>query len=384
MMRMSIPVSGFVSALVGFSSTLAVVLAATAAVGATPEQTASAVTAICLALVVSTFVLSWRSRMPVVTAWSTPGLALVAASHGFSMADAVGAFILTALLLIGTGLLRPLMKLVARIPVSVSSGMLAGILFAFVANVARATDTDPALVLPLVALFFIARLFSPTLSILIVLVAGGVLAVALGRLDALPNPELSTLVLIAPQFSVAALLGLAIPLYLVTMASQNLSGLAVLKADGFVPAPGPIIAITGAVSLLSAPFGAGTSNLSAMAAAFCTGPDAHPDPTERWKTSWFYAATYFVFALFGASLVALVAALPPVFIVLVAGLGLLGSFANALSIAVSVPSQRIAAATAFAVTASGLVLGGIGSAFWGLVAGLVVYALETWKSSRTI
>lgn len=383
-MRASVPISAFVGALVGFSSTLAIVLAAMEAVGATKDQTASAVTAICLALVVSSLVLSWRSRMPVVTAWSTPGLALVAASQGFTLGDAIGAFLMTALLLIGTGLVRPLMRLVARIPMSVSSGMLAGILFTFVANVARAAGTDAALVLPIVALFFLARLFSPTLSILVVLVAGTALAAFLGRLHAVPSPEFSTLVLTAPTFSFATLLGLAIPLYLVTMASQNLSGLAVLKADGYQPTPGPIIAITGLVSLVSAPFGAGTSNLSAMAAAFCTGPDAHPDPAERWKTSWFYAATYFVFAVFGASLVALVGALPPVFIVAVAGLGLLGSFSNALSISVSVPAERLAAVTAFAVTASGVVLAGIGGAFWGLLAGLIVYSLETWKSSKKI
>ena len=381
-MRLSIPVIGFVSALVGFSSTLAVVLAATNAVGATSEQTASAVTAICLALVVSTLVLSWRSKMPIVTAWSTPGLALVAASHGFTMADAVGAFLVTALLLLVTGLVRPLMTFVARIPVSVSSGMLAGILFTFVTNLAREAGADPVMVVPLVALFFVVRLFSPTLSILVVLVAGGIYAALLGRLAPFPAPELSTLVATMPQFSLAALLGLAIPLYLITMASQNLSGLAVLKADGFEPAPGPIITITGLVSLLSAPCGAGPSNLSAMAAAFCTGQDAHPDPAERWKTSWFYAATYFAFAVFGASLVAIVSALPPVFIMLVAGLGLLGSFANAISIAVAVPAERMAAATAFAVTASGLVAGGIGAAFWGLLAGLAVHGLETWKNSR--
>jgi benzoate membrane transport protein len=380
-MRLSIPVSAFVGAFVGFSSTLAIVLAALKAVGATPDQTASAVTAICLALVVSSLILSWRTRMPIVTAWSTPGLALVAASHGFTMSDAVGAFIMTALLLVGTGLLRPLMRFVARIPMSVSSGMLAGILFVFVANVARAAGTDPALVLPIVALFFVARLFNPVLSILVVLVAGAVLAVALGRISAFPSPEVSTLVFTAPTLSFATFLGLSIPLYLVTMASQNLSGLAVLKADGYEPVPGPIIAITGLVSLLSAPFGAGPSNLSAMAAAFCTGPDAHPDPAQRWKTSWFYAATYGGFAVFGASLVALVAVLPPVFIVVVAGLGLLGSFINAVSLAVANPTERFAAVTAFVVTASGLVLGGIGSAFWGLLAGLIVHGLETWKSS---
>jgi len=378
-MRASIPSSAFVGAVVGFGSTLAVVLAALSAVGATRDQTASAVTAICLALVVSTLLLSWRARMPIVTAWSTPGMALVAASQGFSMADAVGAFILTALMLVATGLVRPLMRLVARIPMSVASGMLAGILFAFVTQVARSAGADPMMVLPLVGLFLVARLFSPAASILVVLVAGAVLAWLLGRLTAFPTLELSTLVWTAPAFSFSAFLGLAVPLYLVTMASQNLSGIAVLRAEGYEPSPGPIITVTGLVSLASAPFGAGPSNLSAMAAAFCTGPDAHPDPAERWKTSWFYAATYLAFAVFGASLVALVAVLPPVYIVLLAGLGLLGSLANALSIAVAVPAERFAAVTAFAATASGVTAFGIGAAFWGLVAGLAVLALDRLK-----
>lgn len=378
-MRISIPVSAFVAAIVGFGGTLALIIAAADAVGASREQTASWVTAICLAMAFETAWLSWKTRMPVITAWSTPGAALVAASTGFTMADAVGAFIVTALLLIATGLFRPLTRLIARIPASVASGMLAGIVVTFALGAVKTIPADPVLILPLIAAFFVIRLFNPALSVLAVLIGGGVLAFVLGRVGGLPAPEFSTLVLTTPEFSFAAVIGLAVPLYLVTMASQNLSGLAVLKAAGYDPEAGPIITVTGVFSLLTAPFNALTTNLAAISAAICTGPDVHPDPAERWKTGPFYALAYLVFAIFGASLVAIFAVLPQSLIVLVAGLALMAPLANALSIALKDEGERMAATTAFAVTASGLTLFGIGSAFWGLLAGLAVLALDHLK-----
>jgi benzoate membrane transport protein len=375
-MPLSIPASAFVAAIVGFGSTLALIVAAANALGASTLQTASMVTALCLAMAVETAFLSWRYRMPVVSAWSTPGAALIAASTGFSLGEGVGAFLVAAALLVATGLFRPLTRLVSRIPASVSSGMLAGIVVTFVTGAFKTVAVDPMLILPLLAAFFVIRLFNPALSVLAVLVGGGVLAVMLGRVGALPAPELSTLTLVAPEFTVAALVGLALPLYLVTMASQNLSGLAVLKAAGYEPPAGPLIAFTGFVSLATAPFGALTTNLAAISAAICTGPDVHPDPAERWKTGPFYALFYLLFAVFGASLVAIFAVLPPALIALVAGLGLMASLANALTIALRDEAERTAAVVAFAVTASGLVFAGIGSAFWGLLAGLIVLGLD--------
>ena len=378
-MRMSVPVSAFVAAIVGFGGTLALIIAAAATLGATHVQTASWVTAICLAMAFETAWLSWRTRMPVITAWSTPGAALIAASQGFTMGNAVAAFIVTAVLLIATGLFRPLTRLIARIPPSVASGMLAGIVVTFTINAVKAIPADPGLILPLVAAFFIIRLFSPTLSVLAVLAGGVCLAALTGRVGGLPAPELSTLTVTAPDFTLASIIGLALPLYLVTMASQNLSGLAVLKSAGYDPEPGPIIATTGVFSLLSAPFGAHTSNLAAISAAICTGPDVHPDPAERWKTGPFYALAYVIFAAFGASLVAVFAVLPQSLIVLVAGLALMPALSNALAIALKDEQERMAATAAFAVTASGLTLFGIGSAFWGLLAGLAVLALDWLK-----
>ena len=380
-MRISIPVSAFVAAIVGFGGTLAIVIAAAKAVGATQIETASWVTAICLAMAAESLWLSWRTKMPVITAWSTPGVALIAASSGFSMPEAVGAFIVTAVLLIATGLFGPLTRLIARIPSSVASGMLAGIVVTFAINAAKAVPTDPWLILPLIVAFFVIRLFNPALSVLAVLIGGGAAAFLTGRVGGLPTPELSTLTLVAPSFTAASIIGLALPLYLVTMASQNLSGLAVLHAAGYHPEPGPLIGVTGLFSLLSAPFGASTTNLAAISAAICTGPDVDPDPAQRWKTGPFYALAYLVFALFGASLVALFAVLPQSLIVLVAGLALMAPLANALSIALKDEAERMPATVTFAVTASGMTLFGVGAAFWGLIAGLAVLFLEKLKKT---
>lgn len=380
-MRISIPVSAFVAAIVGFGGTLAIVIAAAGAVGATQLQTASWVTALCLAMAFETAWLSWRTKMPVITAWSTPGVALIAASSGFSMGEAVGAFLVTGALLVLTALFRPLTMLIARIPASVASGMLAGIVVTFATDAAKTVPLDPWLIVPLIAAFFVLRLVNPAISVLAVLIGGGAAAFLTGRVGGLPTPELSTLTWIWPEFSAGAIVGLAVPLYLVTMASQNLSGLAVLRASGYEPDPAPLIGVTGLFSVLTAPFGASTTNLAAISAAICTGPDVHPDPAERWKTGPFYALAYLVFAIFGASLVAIFAVLPQSLIVLVAGLALLGPLANALGIALRNDEERMAATVTFAVTASGLVLFGIGSAFWGLIAGLVVLFLDSLKKS---
>ncbi len=380
-MRISIPVSAFVAAIVGFGGTLAIVIAAAVAVGATQLQTASWVTALCLAMAFETAWLSWRTKMPVITAWSTPGVALIAASSGFSMNEAVGAFLIAGALLVATALFRPLTTLISRIPASVASGMLAGIVVTFATEAAKTVPLDPWLIVPLIAAFFVLRLINPAISVLAVLIGGGAAAFLTGRVGGLPTPEISTLTWIWPEFSAGAVVGLAVPLYLVTMASQNLSGLAVLRASGYEPDPAPLIGVTGLFSVLTAPFGASTTNLAAISAAICTGPDVHPDPAERWKTGPFYALAYLIFALFGASLVAIFAVLPQSLIALVAGLALLGPLTNALSIALQKENERMAATVTFAVTASGLVLFGIGSAFWGLVAGLAVLALDRFKKT---
>jgi benzoate membrane transport protein len=383
-MRFSVFSSALVAAVVGFAGTLAILIAAAKAVGASEAQTASWVSAVCLAKLVETGYLSWRYRMPIVTAWSTAGLALIAASSGYTIGDAVGAAVIAGLMLTATGLASPLTRLVERIPPPVSAGMLGGILLPFAAGAAKSAEADPAFMLPLAALFFAVRLKSPPLAVVATLIAGiaaSFLLAAPGAFDSF-RPQLSGLVLITPQFSLPAAIGLALPIYLVTMASQNLPGLAVLRASGYRPPAGPLIAVTGLASTVSAFFGASTTNLAAITAAICTGPDAHPDPRKRWLTGLFYGGFYGVFALFGASLVALFAVLPQPLIALIAGLALLAPLANATAIAMEAPQGRVAAMAAFAVTASGVAFAGIGAAFWGLAAGLAIHAGQQFAESR--
>ncbi|MGB8818039.1 MAG: benzoate/H(+) symporter BenE family transporter [Rhizobiaceae bacterium] len=380
-MRLSVIAAALVAAIVGFGGTIALVVSAAVAVGASPDQIASWVTAICLAMVAETAILSWRHKMPIITAWSTPGAALIAATTGFDIHQAVGAFILTAIALIITGLFSPLMRLVSMIPSSVSSGMLAGILAAFVIAAAKAAGTDPMLILPLAAAYFLLRLWNPALAVLGVLIGGMALAYTTGLSTAAPDFAVTVPVWIMPEFTLGAALGLALPLYLVTMASQNLAGLAVLRAADYHPPAGGLIAVTGFFSLLSAPFGGHSTNLAAISAAICTGPDAHPDHEKRWLTGPAYALTYLVLALGGGWFVAVLSGLPKSLIALVAGLALIAPFANAFSIALAKDAERIAAGATFAVTASAITFFGIGSAFWGLIAGVAVLALDGMKSA---
>ncbi|MGU3574174.1 benzoate/H(+) symporter BenE family transporter [Brucellaceae bacterium C25G] len=375
-MRFSVLASSSVAAIVGFGGTLALIIAAATTLGATQTQTASWVTAVCLAIAAASAYLSFRYKMPIIAAWSTPGLALIGASNGFTINEAVGAFIVTAIAIILTGLIKPLSRLVSSIPTSVASGMLAGVLVGFVLNAAKAAQIDPVMVLPLAALFFIIRLFNPSLAVIAVLIGGVIFALVTGRSPSLPTPEISTLELITPVFHFSAMIGLALPLYLVTMASQNLPGFAVLRAFGYEPPTGAALQVTGLVSLVSAFFGAATSNLAAISAALCTSPDAHPDKSKRWLTGPVYAVIYVIFALFGASLVAIFAVLPPVLIALIAGLALSGPFINAMTLALSKEKERLSAVVTFAVTASGISFLSIGSAFWALVAGLLVVVLD--------
>lgn len=375
-MRISVIANALVAAFVGFGGTLALIVAAANALGATQAETASWVSAISLAVAVETAWLSWRMRMPVMAAWSTPGLALIAASQGITMAEGVGVFILTAAALVVTGLVRPLMRAIAAIPMSVASGMLGGIITGIVVLGAKAAAVDPLLLLPLVAVYLLVRLWHPSVAVIAALVAGIAIVLVTGRLSGSVSVGISALLWTTPRFTPAALIGLGLPLWLVTMASQNLSGLAVLRADGYAPEAGPIVTFTGLVSLITAPFNAHTTNLAAISASICTGPDTHPDPAKRWLAGPVYAAVYVVFAIFGASLVSLFSALPPGLIALVAALAFLGPLGNALAIALKNEAERLPAVIAFAVTTSGITVLAIGSAFWGLVAGMVVLGLE--------
>ena len=365
--------AALVATVAGVGGTLPVLLAAAAAVGATEAQASSWVTGLAIATALTALFLSVRYRMPIITAWSTPGAALIASTAGVpGFRAAVGAFVLAAVLILLTAAIRPLGRLIERIPASIASAMLAGILLRLVVAMVEYVPTAPLLVLPLIALFLVARLLVPTLASLVVLVAGALIAVGLGLVKPMPVLGLSRPELIMPAWDLATLIGLGVPLYLVTMASQNLPGFAVLRASGYQPPVQAVLAVTGAPSLATAFLGAHTSNLAAISAALCTGPEAHPDPAERWKAGVFYTLWWVLIALFGASLVGVFAALPPALLVTVAGTALLGSMAGAMGTALANDKERFAAAGTLAVTVSGVTLMGVGSAFWGLVFGLLV------------
>lgn len=376
-MRVSVIVSAIVAALVGFGGTLAIVLAAAAAVGASPAETSSWVAAICLAVAATSAFLSVRYRMPIIAAWSTPGAALIAGfGSGIGMASATGAFLVAGLLVVLCAAIKPLGTLVARIPVAVAAAMLAGVLVRFVMALAEHAAASPSLVLPVIAAFFVVRVLSPNWAVPAALVVGGAGAVLLGRVGPMPAFELSALVWTTPRFEAPVLVGLGLPLFLVTMASQNLPGFAVLRACGYVPPVRPILAVTGLASMASAPFGAHATNLAAIAAALCTGPDTHPDPRQRWLAGPVYAGFYLLLAAAGASLVGVFAALPPALIATIAGLALLSALTGALTAALNEDRHRVAAVATFATTASGVTALGLGAPVWGLAAGLLIVSLD--------
>lgn len=377
-MRVSVLVSSLVAVLVGYGGTLALLLAAVRAVGATEGQAASVVAALCIGMAGTSILLSLRYRMPIVTAWSTPGAAVIATYGGsIGMPKAVAAFLFASLLVMACAALRPLARLVARIPMCVASAMLAGVLVRFVMALADHAVATPLLVLPMLVLFFLVRLFSPTAAVLSVLAAGAVAVFATGAASTdalvLQPPHLE---IIRPEVDLSVLLGLGLPLFLVMMAAQNLPGFAVLRAMGYTPPTGPLLGVTAGASLLLAPLGATGINLAAITAALTASPDAHPDPARRYLAGVCYGLWYILLAVLCASLVGVFAALPPAFIATVAGLALITPLTGALAGALLEESDRLAAIVTFATTASGVAVLGMGSPFWGLVAGLSVFALE--------
>lgn len=382
-MRVSVVISALVAVLVGFGGSVAVVIATAEAVQATQAQIASWIAVLCVSMMATTAILSVMYRMPIVTAWSTPGAALIATTSGVSIQMAVGAFVFCALLLMVTAAFKPLSLLVQRIPSGIAAAILAGVLFPFVLGVATQTVALPELGVPLVIAFLVIaflviRLFSPAWAVLAVVIGGVGLAYALGLARYSQGFAWSEFVWVAPVFDPAVLIGLGIPLYLVTMASQNLPGFAVLQASGYVPPSRPIVAVTGAASLLTAPFGGHTTSLAAITASICTGADAHPDKDKRWLCAPVYAAGYGVLALGGASLVGVIGNVPPALVAIIAGVALFGPFVTSARLAFAGQGDPFPAATAFVVTASGIGAFGIGSAFWGLVIGIAAHELNRW------
>jgi benzoate membrane transport protein len=372
--------AGLLAGFVGFASSFAVVLQGLAAVGASPAQAASGLMALSIAMGLAGILLSLRLRLPVSVAWSTPGAALLAATAapagGFG--EAVGAFLVCGVLLTVAGLWKPLGRAVAAIPAPLANAMLAGILFTLCLAPVRAVAEQPAAGLAIVLAWAVVARLNRLLAVpAAVIVAVGVIA-ASAPLPAggwMPEP-----VLVMPSLSFAAVTGIALPLFIVTMASQNIPGLAVLSANGYRPEAGPLFATTGAFSLVSAPFGGHAVNLAAITAALCAGEGAGPDPARRWVAAVVAGATYVAFGLLAGAVTVFVAAAPPVLIQAVAGLALLGPFGGAMLGAVHAPQGREAALVCFVVTASGVAFLGIGGAFWGLLAGGGMMVLARWRA----
>ncbi|MEH3023892.1 MAG: benzoate/H(+) symporter BenE family transporter [Pseudomonas oryzihabitans] len=372
-------VAGFVAMLVGYTSSLVLMFQAGQNAGLSSGQISSWIWALSIGMALTTIGLSLRYRTPIVIAWSTPGAALLVTSlPAVPYSDAIGAFIVCAALLALCGLTGSVDRLLRRVPPALAAALLAGILFRIGIEICAAAQHRTTLVLGMALSYLVAKRLWPRYCVLVALVTGLLLAAALGLLDfSQLRLELAVPVWTAPTFSLTATIGIAIPLFVVAMASQNMPGIAVLRTDGYAVPASPLIATTGIASLLLAPFGSHGINLAAISAAICTGPQAHEDAGKRYTAAVWCGLFYGIAGLFGATLAALFTALPSELVISVAALALLGSIMNGLHGALADPGQREPALITFLVTASGLTLAGIGSAFWGLVAGLVASLLLT-------
>ncbi|AXB77762.1 benzoate/H(+) symporter BenE family transporter [Novosphingobium sp. P6W] len=371
-------ISAFIAALVGFGGTVALIVRAMQAMGADAGQVGSAVTALCLGIAVAGAVLSVWMRMPVVLAWSTPGAALLAASTGVvAWPVAVGAFLAAAAMMCVLALVPALGRLAERIPASVASAMLAGVLLPFCLELFRTLENDALLVCVLLAVFVIARARVPLYALLLVLLAGFAVLGLRGDVAGLgTGPLIGGMERSAPVFDLRSAVSVGVPLFLVTLVSQNLPGLVVLRSAGYAPKPRPLLLGTGLASLLLAPFGAHGINLAAITAAICTGSDAHPDAAGRWVVGLIYAGFYLALALFSAPLVLFFLAMPHAAIAALTGVALIAPLTGAVEAMLVEKTERDAAILTFAATASGVSLMGIGSAFWGLLAGFAALAAK--------
>jgi len=376
--RWSVVSAAALAALVGFGGTITLIAQAAQATGADQAQVASWVGSACLGMGITTAILTVWLRVPAVTAWSTPGAALIlSVAHGVGVPAAVGAFLLAGFLVCLTAAFRPLSRLIERIPSPIAAAMLAGVLLRFALNVPLAAAEAPAMILPVIAIWAGLRIARPVLALPLTMVIAVAMVAFGGALSSgCCTVELTPFVWTWPAFDLQVLLGLGLPLYLVTMASQNLPGFAVLQAAGYRPHVTQGLWVTGLWSMLLAPFGSHALNMAAITAALFTGPDCHPDPKRRWEAGPVYAAICVALALFSGTAVELLTALPAVVLTTIAGLALLNPLIGAIQASVREPGELDAAMIAFLVTASGVAAFGVGSAFWGLAAGIGYRAVK--------
>lgn len=371
--------AGFIAVLVGFASSAAIVFEAARSLGATPAQIASWMWALGIGMGLTSIGLSLHYRQPVLTAWSTPGAAmLIGSAAGVPLSDAVGAFVLSAAMIAAVGFSGSFERLIGRIPISLAAAMLGGVLLRFGLDAFAALRTQLVLVLTMFAVFVVARRFVPRYAVILTL-AAGVCSAAWQGLLAIEGLELqlATPVFVTPTFSLAAIVGIALPLFVVTMASQNVPGVAAIRASGYSTPVSPLIGWTGAANLLLAPLGGFALNLAAITAAICMGREAHEDPARRYVAAIAAGTFYLVIGLFGATVAAVFAAFPRELVVAIAGIALLGTIGSSLAAALRDETSRDPALITFLVTASGVAIVGIGSAFWGLLAGVI--ATIAWR-----
>lgn len=366
-------VTGLIAVMVSYAGPLVIVFQAANSGQLTPEQLSSWLWAISIGSGVSGLWLSLRYRTPVITAWSTPGAALLVTSLAqYRYSDAIGAYMFSALLITLLGVTGLFSRLMARLPVAVVAAMLAGVLFRFGVGVFSSLAQGPALVLPILLVYLVARRTGARYAIMAALITGVLCAFFLNLMDfqgvsaTLAEPQWTT-----PSFSLSAMIGLGIPLCFVTMASQNAPGIAVLRTAGYDLPVNPLVTVTGLASVLLAPFGAHGINLAAITAAICTGAESHPLLARRYVAGVSCALLYLLVGSFGATMASVFASLPGVLMASIAGLALFSALANGLGVALANESQREPALITFLVTASGISFFGIGAACWGLVFGVL-------------
>ena len=378
-LSLSAAVTGFVVVLVGFTSTGALVFQAALSLGATQAQVNSWMWALGIGMGLACIIPSLIYKKPVVAAWSTPGAALIATSAaGVSMPEAIGAFVVCAALIILAGATKAFERLMNRIPMAIASAMLAGVLLRFGLETFSSIKSAPALVIAMFAAHLLGRRFWPRYGVVGVLLVGVLISADAGSLKwSAVSVEWATPVWVTPAFSLSAIVGLGLPLFIVTMASQNMPGVAVMRAAGYETPVSPVITTTGIINVLLAPFGAFALNLAAITAAIAMGPEAHEDKDKRYTAAVMAGVFYVLIGLFGAVVGGLFAAFPRELIVALAGLALMSTIANGLAGALRDEINREAAIITFLVTASGMSIYGIGSAFWGLVAGVAAMVVLT-------
>ncbi len=367
--------AGFIAVLVGYTSSAVIIFQAASAVGASQGEISSWLWALGIGMGVTCISLSLYYRHPVLTAWSTPGAALLVTSlSGVTLSEAIGAFILSSLMITLCGITGWFEKLINFIPNSIASAMLAGVLFQFSINLFVSMETAPLLIGIMLTAYLASRTFIPRYAIPLTLAIGLIIVLLQNNLSTSTlSWDITTPIFIWPSFSLTHFIGISLPLFIVTMASQNIPGIAALRAHGYDTPSSPLISWTGLTGILLSPFGGFAFNLSAITAAICMGKEADENPAKRYFASIWAGIFYLIAGIFGASIVGLFAAFPKEMVIAIAGLALLNTISDSLSSCLIDSSDRSAAFLTFIVTTSGITLAGIGSAFWGLFIGMLFF-----------